>query len=167
MMELIKLDLRNTQAIAEMSRMATAIVRKHYDPIIGVEQNDYMLQLFQSPEGITRQMEAGSVYYTVKEEGRQVGFFAYEMRDDHLYLCKFYLYAHERGKGYGRKVIEFLADTARKAGRWRIELNVNKYNYDSISTYEHLGFQCIRQEKNAIGHGYYMDDYVYALALAS
>ena len=28
--------------IKEMSKMATAIVREHYDPIIGKEQNDYM-----------------------------------------------------------------------------------------------------------------------------
>ena len=43
-----------------------------------------------------------------------------------------------------------------------IELNVNRFN-PSIAVYEHLGMRRIRAEKNDIGSGYYMDDYVYRL----
>ena len=46
----------------------------------------------------------------------------------------------------------------------RIELNVNRFN-DAVRVYEKLGFRRIREEKNDIGHGYYMDDYVYSLEL--
>ncbi len=162
-MEFIQLDANNPAAIEEMSQMATAIVRDYYDPIIGVEQNTYMLKMFQSPEGIRRQLAEGSHYYTAKDDGRAVGFFSYDLHKDYLYLCKFYLYAHERGKGYGRQIINFLIEVVRKTGLARIELNVNKHNDDSINAYKHMGFQCIRKEKNAIGQGYYMDDYVYAL----
>ena len=80
---------------------------------------------------------------------------------DKLYLSKFYISKEYRGKHIGRKFFEFLCDYTRKKGLKSIYLNVNKYNYDSIKVYEHLGFVKIRDEKNDIGHGYYMDDYVY------
>ncbi len=38
----------NESGIAEMSALATEIVREHYDPILGTAQNDYMLEKFQS-----------------------------------------------------------------------------------------------------------------------
>ena len=49
--------------IKEMSKMATAIVREHYDPIIGKEQNDYMIQKFQTVDAIKEQLEHGCQYY--------------------------------------------------------------------------------------------------------
>ena len=45
-----------------------------------------------------------------------------------------------------------------------MELNVNKHN-DTIRIYEKMGFRLLRSEKNDIGSGYYMDDYVYRLEL--
>ena len=44
----------------------------------------------------------------------------------------------------------------------RIELNVNRNN-DTRFIYEKLGFTVAWEEKNDIGNGFYMDDYVYAL----
>lgn len=41
-----------------------------------------------------------------------------------------------------------------------IELNVNKKN-SACYAYEKLGFKILRSEKNSIGNGFYMDDYVY------
>ena len=58
-------------------------------------------------------------------------------------------------------MLDFLIDYSKKRGYKSIYLNVNKYNYHSIEVYEHFGFVKIRDEKNDIGKGYYMDDYVY------
>ncbi|MBP5593695.1 MAG: GNAT family N-acetyltransferase, partial [Clostridia bacterium] len=81
-----------------------------------------------------------------------------------LYLSKFYLYLNERRKGYSHIMLDFLKQQARILGLKSIELNVNKHN-DAILAYERLGFEIIRLEKNDIGHGYYMDDYVYSLPI--
>ena len=87
-----------------------------------------------------------------------MGFYPIENK---LYLSKFYLLKEFRGKKLARKMLEFLIKYSKEKGLKSIYLNVNKYNYNTIKIYEHLGFVKIRDEKNDIGHGYYMDDYVY------
>ena len=159
-----KLKPGDNTKIAEMSKMATEILREHYDPILGKEQNDYMLELFQSKSAIAGQLESGYIYYFVKRKDENIGFLAYYPRGAALYLSKFYLYLSERRKGYSHIMLDFLKQQARSLGLKSIELNVNKHN-DAILAYERLGFEIIRQEKNDIGHGYYMDDYVYSLSI--
>ena len=150
------------EEINEMSGMATAIVRDYYDPIIGKDQNDYMLKMFQAPEAIAEQLEHGYRYYFVRENGKNLGFVAFYPRENALYLSKLYLYKDERGKGYAREILEFLKTQARELGFNRIELNVNRNN-DTRFIYEKLGFTVAWEEKNDIGNGFYMDDYVYAI----
>ena len=96
------------------------------------------------------------------EGGRNAGFMAYYKRENALYLSKFYLYKDMRGKGFSRTMMEYLKTKAKELGLNRIELNVNKNN-DSKYVYEKLGFTVAWLEKNDIGNGFYMDDYVYAL----
>lgn len=149
--------------IREMSEMATSIVREHYDPILGKEQNDYMLKMFQSEEAIAEQLEHDYRYYFAREEnGKDLGFIAFYPRENALYLSKLYLYKESRGKGHAHTILDFLKVQAKELGLNRIELNVNRFN-ESRFIYEKLGFTVAREEKNDIGHGYYMDDYVYML----
>lgn len=60
-----KLDESDERGIRVMSTLATRIVREHFDPIIGVEQNDYMLARFQTPEAIAAQLAEGYEYFFV------------------------------------------------------------------------------------------------------
>ena len=164
-MEKIEIKEVTKEEIEPLSVLATSILREHYDPIVGVEQNNYMLNKFQSVPAITDQFNHGYIYYWGKYEGKNVGFIGFYPVKDKLYLSKFYISKEYRGKHIGRKFFEFLCDYTRKKGLKSIYLNVNKYNYDSIKVYEHLGFVKIRDEKNDIGSGYYMDDYVYEYVL--
>lgn len=77
-----------------------------------------------------------------------------------MYLSKFYLYKQERGNGHSHEMLSFIMDETKKAGLDGIELNVNKHN-SACRAYDSLGFEIIRSEKNDIGNGFYMDDYVY------
>ena len=160
-----QLSIHDPNSIREMSRVATSIVREYYDPLLGTAQNDYMLEKFQSERAIGEQLEHGYHYYFLCDGERTVGFCAFILREDCLYLSKLYLNAGARGKGYARGTLNFLIEEAKKAGKSAIELNVNKYNDHSIFVYEKLGFVRIRAEKNDIGSGFYMDDFVYRLAL--
>ncbi len=159
-MEIVKLK----DEIERMSHLATGIVREYYDPLLGEAQNTYMLKKFQSPRAIEEQIEHGAQYYFVIEN-EDAGFFAYYLYDTCLYLSKLYLKKECRGRGFGRCVIEFLKNAALNANLPAIELNVNKYNFDTIAAYERLGFKRIRDEVNDIGEGYVMDDYVYRLEI--
>ena len=148
--------------IKEMSALASSIVKEYYDPLLGAAQNDYMIGLFQSVPAVTAQLAEGKRYFFVLYGGEDIGFFCFYPHDDAMYLSKFYLRADMRGRGFARPILAFIGGETRKAGLPAIELNVNKYNA-TTEIYERLGFVRIRSEKNDIGHGYYMDDYVYRL----
>ncbi len=163
-MEFQRLLINDEQGIHEMSRMAEAIVREHFDPLIGKEQNDYMIAMFQKSEAIRSQLEHGVRYYFVLHEGQQAGFLAFYPKDTVMYLSKFYLYKRERGRGYAREMLAFVKEKTIEEGLHAIELNVNKYNM-AVQVYESLGFRVIRDEKNDISHGFFMDDHVMRLDL--
>ena len=155
-----EINLSNKDDIREMSKMATEIVREHFDPIIGKEQNDYMLERFQSVGAIRNQLKNGYRYFFVSDGDREIGFVAFYPKGRNMYLSKFYLYKQERGKGYAHEMLSFIMEETKKAGLDGIELNVNKHN-SACRAYDSLGFEIIRSEKNDIGNGFYMDDYVY------
>lgn len=164
MMEFQEIPPDDSLAIEKLSAVATEIVKEHYDPIIGPAMNDYMIDMFQSAPAIAQQLAEGCQYRFVKENGVILGFIAYYPRRDALYLSKFYLYKHQRGKGYARQMLDFLIQTAKDNHLKAIELNVNRGN-PAVQVYQKLGFHVIREEKNAIGNGYVMDDYVFALTV--
>ena len=72
-----EINLSNKDDIREMSKMATEIVREHFDPIIGKEQNDYMLERFQSVGAIRNQLKNEYRYFFVSDGDREIGFVAY------------------------------------------------------------------------------------------
>ena len=162
--DFVELYINDTDGLTVMGTMAAAIWREHYDDILGKEQVDYMIELFQSPKAIASQLRQGYRYFFAVVDGRAVGFLAIIAHEGCIYLSKLYLYAAERRKGYGRQMVSFVAQEAQRAGYCRIELNVNRFN-ESVQAYERMGFHRVHAEVNDIGHGYVMDDYVYALDL--
>ena len=68
--------------------------------------------------------------------------------------------AAERGKGYGKRAMEFVERLARDAGCSSITLAVNKKNTDSVAVYERLGFKISKAIVMDIGSGFVMDDYL-------
>ena len=159
-MELQPILAGDEAGIAELSALATRIVREYYDPIIGPAQNSYMLARFQSVPAIRAQLAEGYRYYIPREDGAALGFLAFYPRGEELYLSKLYLDAPYRGRGYGRQLFQFVLDAARQLGKTCVTLNVNRHN-PTTGIYERLGLRRWREEKNDIGSGYYMDDYVY------
>ena len=159
-LELKLVDGTNLEEMKELSAFATEIVKEHYDPLLGSVQNDYMLQMFQSVEAIKKQIQHGYRYYLGINQGKKVSFIAFYPNGDRMYLSKFYVHKNARGNGYASKMLSFIKEHTKKEGLKAIYLNVNKYNDTSIAIYKHLGFQQIAAEKNDIGNGYFMDDYV-------
>ena len=155
-----RLEKEDTEGIRQMSRLATAIVREHYDPIIGPEQNDYMLKKYQSAEAIERQISEGSMYYFVCADAEPVGFISIVPDESEMYLDKFYLRKDMRGKGIAHHMLEHIISQTEKAGFDRIMLNVNKNN-PSVGVYEKLGFINEESVKQDIGGGFYKDDYIF------
>ena len=55
-------NVRSSEQIGTVARLADTIWREHYVPIIGGAQVDYMLKRFQSIQAITEQVEHGHNY---------------------------------------------------------------------------------------------------------
>lgn len=127
----------------------------------GKAQNDYMLEKFQSVPALRSQLESGYRYFfACTDAGERIGFLAFYPRGNELYLSKFYLQKDWRGRGLAWEMLRFVLESARALGLGAVELNVNRDN-DAARAYERMGFVRVREEKNDIGAGFCMDDFVY------
>lgn len=158
--EIKRIDTYNHNDIEVLSNLASSIVKQHYDSILGAEQNDYMIKMFQSVDAIKSQIENGYEYYMIFMGEIPVAFTAFYERTGKLYVSKFYVDINYRKMGISRQIFEFIKNEARKKELTAIFLNVNRYNKESIEIYEHFGFKKIGREKIDIGNGYFMDDFV-------
>lgn len=158
-MDFTGIDAGDDQTIEELSAFASRIVKEHYDPIIGPEQNDYMIELFQSPRSIAEQIAQGSRYYLCLHGGQRAGYIAFHPKDGAMYLSKFYLDARFRGQGLSKLMMAFVEEAARAEGLAAVELNVNRNN-PAVHAYKHLGFDVAAEVTANIGRGFIMDDYL-------
>ena len=147
------------EQIAIVAALAEEIWHEHFTPIIGKSQVEYMLEMFQSEQAIGEQVKSGFLYYLVKTNNRDVGYFGVYQTDEGLLLSKFYIRSSERGKGLGRRAMIFIESLAKQRNVTRIILTVNKYNSDTIEAYKKLGFQITESIVQDIGNGFIMDDY--------
>jgi GNAT superfamily N-acetyltransferase len=133
-----------------------------YSPILEREQIEFMLNEIYSADKIGKQVADNlQTYLLLEEEGEPVAFAAYSPREENadIYkLHKLYCLPKTQGKGYGKILINEVAEKTKKASKNVLELNVNRYN-KAKSFYEKMGFEMAYEEDIAIGP-YWMNDYV-------
>jgi ribosomal protein S18 acetylase RimI-like enzyme len=139
--------------------LAKEIWTEHYVPIIGKAQVDYMLDRFQSRESISDQIRSGFLYFLIKEDNKFIGYIGVQPKSDELFLSKIYIRSSERGKGHGKKAIQFIEKLSKEKGLRKIALTVNKNNRVAIKAYEKLGFKNLGSIIQEIGDGFIMDDF--------
>ncbi len=165
--------------IEHLAAMAADIWGEYWPPIIGQDQTDYMVRLFQSPEAIARDMrDAGyRSWIIVDEDGREVGYTTCATEEGtsinhsaeaakrwqrRLFISKVYLYADERGKHYASRIIEFYEELCRNEATPAMYLTVNRDNELGVRAYKGRGFEVIEKADNPIGEGFAMTDYIMA-----
>lgn len=156
-----KLYPKNVQtevAIAATAKLAASIWTQHYTPIIGRAQVQYMLTKFQSTEAIAGQLQEG-YQYTLWHTTKPIGYLAFIHKSDCLFISKIYLTLDQRGKGYGKEMIDYACAQAGICKHLTVRLTVNKYNTNSIAFYQKIGFKITREVIFDIGNNYSMDDY--------
>jgi len=149
-------DLETIRQIAEDTWWAT------YTAILEKEQISFMLDKLYSVENISSQLENNTqTYLLLTENDKPVAFASYSARDEdpEIYkLHKLYCLPETQGKGYGKILINEVANKTMEAGKHTLDLNVNRHN-KAKSFYEKMGFQIAYEEDIAIGP-YWMNDYV-------
>jgi diamine N-acetyltransferase len=133
-----------------------------YSAILAQEQLGYMLDEIYSTEKLSAQIKNNiQTYLMLVEDEHPVGFAAYSPRDEdaEIYkLHKLYCLPKTQGKGYGKILINEVAEHVLKAGKHTLDLNVNRHN-KAKTFYEKMGFKVIYEEDIPIGP-YFMNDYV-------
>jgi ribosomal protein S18 acetylase RimI-like enzyme len=149
--------------IADVVSLAKEIWPKHYTAIIGAAQVAYMLERFQSPGAISKQIGEGAKYFLIMDNGKVVGYCSVQPKagEGALFLSKLYILSSCRGRGLGKRAILVLEQMARQEKLSKISLTVSKKNYASITAYEHCGFKKAGDIVIDIGKGFVMDDYIY------
>lgn len=158
--------VETSEEIEQVAELAHKIWREHYNPLIGNAQVEFMLEKFQSAGPIAKQIQEDNyLYYLLQDGDRYVGYCAFQERGKSLFLSKIYVDSSERGRGFGRAIMEFAKESAINLGLKTLSLTVNKDNADSIAVYKKIGFKVVEEICPDIGGGYVMDDYVMELDL--
>jgi ribosomal protein S18 acetylase RimI-like enzyme len=120
-----------------------------------------MVQNYQSKHAIAAQIASGYEYYLILRNGESAGYLAVvpDPAKSSLQLSKLYIRKTLRGLGIGKESVDFVAGLCRQSGIGKLWLTVNKYNSESISWYERLGFARAGEVVMDIGGGYIMDDF--------
>jgi diamine N-acetyltransferase len=153
------IEVLKQDQIEMVESLAREIWTEHYTPIIGREQVDYMIDRFQSRQAISGQMKMGMLYYLIKEDNEIIGYIGAQPKRAELFLSKIYVRSSKRGKGCGRKAIQFIEKVAKGKKLAKVVLTVNKNNVNSIKAYERIGFRIVGSIIQDIGSGFVMDDY--------
>ncbi len=150
----------NENDIRTIRRLAFDIWPATYSDILSSEQIRYMLDLMYSEEELKKQFDHNHRFLLVYRNNQPVGFAGYSERGtQHWHLNKIYLSHSEKGKGTGKKLIEYIIRQISCESANCLSLNVNRHN-KTRGFYEHLGFTIVKEEDIAIGEGYFMNDFV-------
>ena len=160
----MKTDIRtlNRQDFPQLAQTADRIWRQSYMTLLGREQIDYMLEMFQSEKAFERQASEGYIYRGVFADGRLVGYTGSRREDSRIFLSKLYLDKEFHGMGVGRKMLEDVISQFPECTS--LYLTVNKHN-PSFEIYRHWGFEVTDAVVTDIGQGYVMGDYIMELKL--
>ncbi len=146
--------------IQEIADLASTIWHEHFTPIIGKQQVEYMLEKFQSSPALKAQIRAGYEYFQILSGSEFCGYCGVHQEESSLFLSKLYIKKEARSRHLSTKTLLQLKALCLERKLSSIWLTCNKYNTNTLSIYEHLGFHVIRSQVTDIGNGYVMDDYV-------
>lgn len=143
----------------QIEALAKDIWPKHYTPIIGAGQVNYMLNKLYSSSALKKQTEEGQVFHLVVNDNDPVGFISVSHKSvADYFLHKFYLLQEKQNKGLGSVVFKKIFEELYSPES--IRLTVNRQNFKAINFYFKLGFRIEKVEDFDIGNGYFMNDFV-------
>lgn len=158
-------EVKTPQRIETVVSLAKEIWVEHYSPIVGEEQTRYMIEQFQSPEAVTRQIQSEDhLYFLIAPDGQPAGYLAVQPRPDDLFLSKIYIKRSSQHSELGHAAIRFAEKLALELGKQVLTLTVNKHHSDAIAAYSRWGFEIVDCVVTDIGGGFMMNNYVLSKA---
>lgn len=155
---MIKIVKANKEDAELIQQLAHSIWYPTYQEILSKKQIDFMLERMYSVEAIQASMVLKSTFYLLIDDDEAVGFIGIEPKEDLLRIEKIYLLPSTQGKGFGKLLIDFAAEEARKQGLSELELNVNRSN-NAYHFYLKQGFKVV-EEVDIPYYEFILDDYI-------
>jgi len=160
----MKLTAATEKDIPLIQDLARRSWKNAYAEILSDEQMEYMLSEMYSEAEIGSHLQNSDYhYYLIQDENSNSyeGFIGYQhhYEEGTTKLHRIYLVPESKGKGFGKKALQFLNSKAFENGDRRIILNVNKHNA-ARNFYESQGYKVYDEGIFDIGGGYVMDDYL-------
>lgn len=155
---MIKIVKANKEDAELIQQLAHSIWYPTYQEILSKKQIDFMLERMYSVEAIQASMVLKSTFYLLIDDDEAVGFIGIEPKEDLLRIEKIYLLPTTQGKGFGKLLIDFAAEEARKQGLSELELNVNRSN-NAYHFYLKQGFRVV-EEVDIPYYEFILDDYI-------
>ena len=142
-----------------IEQLAKAIWHKHYVPIVGIEQVNYMLAKLYHHAALLQQTHEGQQFYLIVNNEEEIGFVSISDKGNQdFFLHKFYILQKNQNTGLGTQVFKKVFEELYKPKT--VRLTVNRQNYKSINFYFKLGFKIEKVADFDIGDGYFMNDFV-------
>ncbi|QPC43300.1 GNAT family N-acetyltransferase [Kaustia mangrovi] len=89
--------------------------------------------------------------HVLESEGAIAGFAVIEPRSDHLFLENVAVAPGWQGRGFGRRLVGFVEEEARRRDLSAIALYTNEVMVENLALYAHLGFEVTHR---AVEDGY-------------
>lgn len=150
--------------ITKIRSIADNVWQAHYSKIISQEQIDFMYPLMYSESSLGKQMEQGHQFFIYQEADLALGFVSMVYENDIIKIPKLYVRIDAQGKSIGKKLILKIKEEAKILNASAVQLNVNRFNTDSIAFYKKVGFEIIDAVDIPLDK-FLLEDYVMRLSL--
>ena len=156
---MIFLKVCSKEDIPTIFTLAEKIWYDHYPAIITLDQIDYMLTNFYSPQVLEDLMAKGQKFFLIsRDEEQNIGYLAVtETNEGHWFMNKFYIKTDKQRSGLGTEVLKQWESQFKPL---ELSLQVNRRNFKSINYYFKNGFTIKEVADFDIGNGYSMDDFI-------
>ncbi len=144
-----------------IKKLAYKIWPATYNAILSEQQLAYMLNLFYDEKALQQNIIDNHHFILIKENGLAVGFADYEFdykNESVTRIHKIYVLPETQGKGFGKKMIQYIENKALEARNVKLSLNVNRFN-KAKDFYESQGFKIAFEVDVQLDFGYLMEDF--------
>jgi GNAT superfamily N-acetyltransferase len=152
-------EVKDDGKIDSLLELIREIWPEVFVPIIGKDQVDYMLVHYQGRDALIGEMEQGVRYFLVEKDGAYIGYFAYALEEDRLFISKVYLKRACRGLGLSSEIFRYFEELARKNQKKSLFLHVNRLNKRAVEVYLHRGFEIVKTVDEPLGDRFFLRDY--------
>ncbi|MBU1042922.1 MAG: GNAT family N-acetyltransferase [Candidatus Omnitrophica bacterium] len=152
--------IKTKKQIDALVAIAYSIWNEHFSSMFDKQTLAKIIKVAQSKKTIVKQISDNYQYFFINQNNKRIGYFAYKIDEEQreLFLSKIYIQVDQRGKGIGRKVLQYLEGLCFEYNLSKMTLTVYHKNTNSIKAYENWGFLSLGMIDRKFDNGLIFED---------